>query len=499
MKKFFESLVRFLEKLSSKPKVGALQINDSSLQYLILEKGGPVSFSLRLPPGVIKEGKIESPKEFAAALFSLRRMILPGNGGRRLKVIVSLPSSLIYTQSFSVPKIDEEKLEESARLNLQIISPMEAARAIASSEVIGETEDRYDLLGAFVEREIVLTYRRILAEAGFDGFIFEFPSLGLARAIRLLLTLSKSPFLALQVSSDGIDLSILRGGSLYFEYFRSWRSIQGEAREITRAAFESAITEEVRRVIDFSNTRFKESPAQALLIAPGFEKEIGDLVEAAFGIKVYPLVFRNYALAPVWYSVLGSALRGQTGSGQDREINLSGENLAEALYAEQLQNFVRLWRNIAVGVAAVMLVVFGGAAAFLTRQANTLTSRLNSFRASVSQNELTELTREAGEFNYLVTNITKIKANRRSWYDFFSRIKQLADANAVTIDAISAGGDSEPFTLSARAPSTAAVIKFKNILVAEKGFSEIDLPLAAITTLADNSVSFSVRFKVGAN
>lgn len=485
--------------MSSRPKIGGLEIGDSLIQYVNLEKDGPVSFSLRLNPGVIREGKIASPQELLNALTALNRMVSGLETGKRLKVVVSLPPSLIYTQSFSVPKIDEEKLEEAARLNLQIISPIDAVKAIASSEVIGETEDKYDLLGAFAERDIVLNYRRILASANFNGFIFEFPGLALARVVRTSLPPIPSPLLMLQVSSDGIDLSILQGGSLYFEYFRSWHSIQGEGREITRTVFEEAITEEVRRVIDFSTSRFKENPAQAFLVAPGFETQVGKLVESAFSIKVYPLTLKDYPLTPTWYPVLGSAIRGRDWGGRDREINLSGENLAEEVYAEQMENFVRLWRNIAVGIAAVMLVVFGGAAAFLTRQANTLESRLASFRATVSQQELGDLTAKVSEFNSLVASITKSRGRSTSWYETLSHIKKLADTNSVTIDILNTNQGGELTTFSGRAPSTAAVIKFKNVLVAEPGFSEVNLPLAAISTLADNSVSFNVSFKVQAN
>ncbi|HXF44452.1 MAG TPA: hypothetical protein VNK70_03255 [Candidatus Paceibacterota bacterium] len=486
---------KFLEKLSSRPKIGALQITDSQLQYAIMEDGRVANFSLRLTPGVIREGKVENRDMFITALAALRKMIPDARPGGRIKVVASLPPSLIYTQSFSVPKIDEEKLDEAARLNLQIISPIDASKSVMSYEIVGETEDRYDLLGSFAMRSDALIYRELLSAAGFDGFIFEFPALALARLVKATLSLPAAPFLMLQISSDGIELSILRGGSLYFEYFRSWRSIQGEAREITRAAFEKAITEEVRRVVDFSLSRFKENPAQAFLVAPGFENQVSELIQAAFGIKVYPLAIKNYTLSPSWYATLGSALRGRDWTNEDRSINLSGENLAEELHKEQLLNFVLLWRNIMIGVAAVMLVVFMGAAAFLTRQANTLSSRLTSFRANVSQQELTALTASVEEFNYLVQGVAKAKGATRDWYVLLSGIKKLADGVSVSIDGLSVGVGKN-VTLSGRAPSTSAVIKFKNILTEEEGFSDVNLPLAAISTLTDNTVSFNVSFQV---
>lgn len=484
--------------MSSKPKVGGLLISDAALQYVFLDGALPAHFSVSLPPGVLREGKIASPDQLALYLRELHRLVTGDGGAKTAKVVVALPPAAIYTQSFNVPKISEEKLEEAARLNLQIISPIDAGKAFMSSQVIGETEDRYDLLGAFVEKDIVLKFKELLTGGGFEPLIFEFPSLALARAVSSSLKLPPLPVLVLQVSSDGLDLSIVRGGALYFEYFRSWHSIQGEEREITRAAFESAVAQEVKRVIDFSSSRFRESLSQALVVAPGFEAEITSLLKNNFGFEAFPLTLKSYPLAPSWYAALGSAIRGKKYSGGDQEVNLSGESLKQVFYEERLSNFISLWRNIAVGSALIILVVFGGAAAVLARQSKTAAARLESFTGEVRAGELADLRKNVSEFNGLIAAVGKIRESSRPWHRILTNLKSLADKNGVTIDGFGVSQSGEALSLSGRAPSTARVLQFKNVLVATPGFSSVDLPLAAITTLEDNSVSFSVSFEVEA-
>ncbi len=487
-----------LDKLSSKPKVGGLLVSDSTLQYVFLDgtKGkAPEKFSVPLPPGVLREGKIKAPDQLALYFRELHRLITGGTA-ELVKVVVTLPPAVIYTQSFHVPKINEERLEEATGLNLRIITPIEVERAFMSSQVIGGTEDRYDLLGAFVEKDIVLKLKDLLSAAGFEPLIFEFPSLALARTISSSLKLSPSPVFVLQVSSDGLDLSIIRGNSIYFEYFRPWRSVQGEAREITRKEFESVVVQEVKKVIDFSLSRFKENLAQTLVSAPGFEREITELLRKNFGLQAFPLTLKSFPFAPNWYTVLGSAIRGRNYGGADKEINLSGLSLKEVFREERTLSFIGLWRNIIVGAALIMLIVFGGSAAILSRQSNTTIARLESFTAQISESELSELKTKVSEFNGLVVSVRQARELSQPWYQTLSRIKKLADDNSVTVYGFGAASTGEMLSLSGRAPSASQVLKFKNILVDEPDFLNVNLPLASISALEDGSVGFNLGFEM---
>ncbi len=171
-----------LEKLVSEPEVGGLQITDAALQYVQVGRDGARTFSVRLPPGVVEEGIAKDAVQLKGALEALHELILPKRRERAVKVVVGLPAALVYTQSFRVPVVADDRLHESAILNLQMISPIEAARAYMGWQKIGETDDQLELLGAFAERRDVDAFKTLLTDAGFVPVTFEFPALALARA-----------------------------------------------------------------------------------------------------------------------------------------------------------------------------------------------------------------------------------------------------------------------------------------------------------------------------
>src|SRR3989344_5251912 len=103
MPKFLKLFTDFLEKLSSKPKIGGLVVSDASIQYLFLDGETPKYFLVRLPPGVMKEGKVEAPDQFVMYLRELHRLAAD-NASQTIKAVVALPPAAIYTQRFNVPQ-----------------------------------------------------------------------------------------------------------------------------------------------------------------------------------------------------------------------------------------------------------------------------------------------------------------------------------------------------------------------------------------------------------
>lgn len=495
MDKFLKAIGYFFDKLSSKPDVGGLAITDSAVWYLLIKKNEIVTYAMRLPPGVLKQGKILDAAQFLNLLRQLHSLVSKGHPAETLKVIVSLPPELVYTQSFTVPNISGEKLEEAIHLNLQMISPLPASEVYMSSQIISEGPDQYELLGAFVEKKAADEYRALLEAARFYVFLFEPPALSLSRIIIASVGRASGPLLALQVSSDGLDLFILRGGALFFDYFRSWSSIQGEAREIPRAVFEAAVVEEVQRVINFSLSRFKEEPKQILLLAPGFEEELKKLLENHFKIPASPFRAAFYNLSEMWYTALGSALRGVWERTRDKFIALGSEGVFTPLYQERILSFMRLWRSILWGTLGLFLLLFTFSALVLTRQAGTLNERARGLRTAGAEKDLELLEAKAAEFNKLVEAIKSIRGSANPWIVFFERLTSLTGANRITIDRLDISSIGETNSLTARAPDHNAVIKFKNILAGDPYFSSVDLPLSQITVAPDNAVIFNISFK----
>lgn len=484
----------YLEQLSSRPLIGGLQISDTALLYLSLD-GGTRSVSLRVPPGVVREGKIVDEASYLAVLKQFRKQVQPVKVDVRVPVIVTLPPSLVYIQSFVIPNVGREKLSEAAKLNMQMISPIPPEAAYMSFEIQNETAEQYELLGGFAEKAVIDAYSRLLDEAKFSPIAFEFPSLSLTRLIASVVGPLPASTLTFQISSDGINLSIFRGGKLFFDYFRSWRSIQGERREISKGLFEEVIAQEVQKVLNFAMGKFNERPAQAYLIAPGFEGDMQQFLESRFGLSVVPLVLRSSGLEPAWYVALGAALRGRIDRAADVFISLAPASSAELFYKEQTLNFIALWRNIMAGVLLVFIFFFGGSVLFLRNQVNEVVGRLSEFPAELKTSDFAALTLKANEFNDLVRRAALMRGSAGDWQGFLQKFRSITAANGIIVDHLDLTSLTAPMALAARAKDNAAILQFKAALGSDPHFGNVNLDVSKISTLEDNTVGFTITFQ----
>ena len=289
MMKAGKAVRTFFEELASKPRVGGLHITDTAVQFMMLERAeGQIaaSFALPLPPGIVVGGKLADPKEFERILAELRALIAAGERRGSIRVVASLPPSVTYAQSFTIPNVGPERLPMTADLNVQMISPIAVEEAYMSWHILKETADTYELLGVFAERKVVDAYRSSLEAAGFSPVVFEPQSLSLSWTITDAAGAKEAPLLVLNVTSDGVNMFLLRGGGVFFDYFRSWRSIQDTDTRITTELFYQTLVEEVRKVVNFVFGRFHKTLAYVFLNAPGTEAELKRLIEEKFSMRV---------------------------------------------------------------------------------------------------------------------------------------------------------------------------------------------------------------------
>lgn len=490
--KFGKLFGYIFEKLISEPEVGGLQITDASLQYVRIARDGVRPFSFRLPPGVLEEGAVKDAEQFRAALVGLHDLVQPKRREAPLKVVVALPASLVYTQSFRMPVIDDSRLPDSAALNLQMISPIEAAKAYMGWQKIGEAEDQLELLGAFVERRDTDALKILLLDAGFTPITFEFPALSLARVLGA--EQGAGLFLLIDVSSDGVDFLIVKNGALYFDYFISWKRIQGSESAISVELFQAALLRELQRVMNFSSSRFKESLNSIFFIAPGLESQLEQTIVGALGIQPRPFAAGTYSLGATWHVALGSAIRARMERGRHEFISLGVGDAADAFFEERTLNFLRLWRNVTIGTFSIFLLAYAVVAAILVTQARGITAQLTAFRSTAQQRQLGVFEERAKEFNGLVAMVQKVRSSNRDWHAFLVRIDGLARLNNVTITSFDATGGGS-FSMAGRAPSHTAVLALKNMLIVEPDFSDVDLPLSRIAIVSDNFVTFVLSFR----
>lgn len=489
--------IYLVEQLSSRPEIGGLQINNNSLQFVLIEENKPRTAVLKLAPGIILDGRIKNREEFAKAISQFREMISGSKKRKRsIKVIVSLPAEIIFNQNFNIPNVGSDNLKEAARLNLQMISPLPADKSYSDWQIINENEDRYELLGVLAEKVVIDEFSSVLIEGGFLPIAFEYPALSLSRFVNKFVNLENKTVLVIDVSSDGIDLFILKNSRLYFDHFRSWHSIQGEERQITKVAFQNAVIEETQRVINFASSRFRENLDKVIVFAAGLEEEMKVLLIDRFHFSIVD--FQKNALmaaGPQWFAAIGASLRGLEERGKDNEISLSSSTSAESFYQEQALGFIAIWRNIILTVGLFFLAVFWGADAFIAGYLQKKENTLLSFNAQPSIEELKFLVGQAKEFNQLIGKIEKSSTVSPAFKEILSVLETISVKNSVILENIDIISPESPVKISGKAPNNIAAIQFKNDLVATPNFKNVDLPFTAINSLSDNSVGFTLSFE----
>ncbi len=494
MTNFLKKSLDLLEKLSSKPRIDGLEITNGAIKYAYFEDGHPKTVAVKLPPGIIVAGKLVDQAQFAEVLAALKALLFPERKRKTFRVNVVLPTELVFTQGFSVPNLNPGELEESIGLNLQMISPIPEEEANMSAQIISEHDFNYDFFGVFTEKKEVDRYQVSLANAGFRPVSFEFEALSLTRFIRKNALAGKNLTLVFELSSDGLELFLLKNGNVSFSYFRSWLSVQGAQTSIPREVFDRTIAEEMQKVLNFSSGKFGTSPDGVLFLAPGFEAEMGKIIGERFSLKASPITSPSADVRPAFYSTIGAALKWLDGDETDslRSINLGGEDLSRAIYEEQIINFVSLWRGILGGVLALIFLAYIGGALFTVNQYQSVSANVANFKPPLNEGQLSDLIAKADTFNAMVSQFRSIEESSRDFYSPLKHLADLAKTGGVAIQSIGISSLTSPITISANAPSYSAVLQFKDTVSADPAFASIDLPLTQIITQGNNSVNFSM-------
>jgi len=447
-------LVDFFNTLISKPKIGGLLISDYFIQYVLKEnhKSYQAAF-VKLPPGTLENGVIKNKKAFLDSLGVLYGKIVV-DPGQKLKIAVGIPQTLVYSQVFDIPNVGRVHLAESAALNLQMISPLPQGEAYMSWQLIEENEDKYILLGSFIAKKYIDEYRSLLIQAGFYPVSFEPPSLALNRLIRNLTKPTAKLTLNVYVSNDGINLFLVKGKYLRFDYFKSWQTLRMEHSLGGKFDFVKAAQGELIKVLSYLNTKFKEPIETVNLIAPGIETQVYDGLYQATGIKPRIIKEKFAVFDPTWYAAVGLALRRIFGRSEAAEINLNSESVTEVLFKDQLIEFIVLWRNI-LGITLGSFVLVYAASSYLIKdQNNNLKNQIGFLNNNVQIQELTELRDKVTEFNSLVESLNKIKTGRYDALARFNAVLAAADSFNISVVSLSTVSNGPAVKFSGRLTAT---------------------------------------------
>lgn len=501
MKFDFKKILGPLSRLiTSSLPIGGLEISDSSLRFLQVKNNSVVRASLRLPPKIIQDGLLKDPKLFAAALRNLHQQI--NDKPKPINVILIIPPSLIYAQSFSVPILEKKQMDEAIDLNLQMLSPSDIDKSYYDYQEISENKNlgTIDLLGAFVKSDVIDDYKKIIKASGFNIIAIEFAGLALTRLIKQRWTglTTEQRYLVVSLDSSGVLMLILKNGNLYFNHFTPWKEIVQGAKDPNKFEFgdiKEFFSREIQRVMNFYLGRFGKPIEESILVSPSFNYEIVKVLSEEFKLKIRNLAIAELPqLRPSWFAVLGSGLRGLTSRSKDIEISLTQTEAQSEYYFERGLHFLAIWRNITIGVLIFLLTTFTATATFFRQEVNKLETQIaKEFSVEDAKTQI-EAQAEIVRFNSLVDSITVSVSKENGWSFFMSEIKRLSEETIKLTRVYHEIGSS--VSLSGVADSQQDAIAFKKRLDSYLDYVEVDLPLSNIRTEPDGTITFSLKFKI---
>lgn len=493
--KFSFSFAAFKNLLTSPLRVGALEVSATSLKYLLVRNNTIVQASLRLPPGVIERGVIKNKELLTAALKSLHQQIT--NSPRPVNVVLTLPSNLVYAQSFSIPLVTKDQMDETILLNLQMLSPTKIEESYYDYQEIKLNRDlgHLDLLGAFTPIATVNQYEELLRAANFVPVSVEFPGLALARLIRQRwggIELDQN-YLVIYLSGEGILMLILRNGNLAFNHFTPWQDLGGTEAPKEFSQLKEFISREIQRVLNFYLGRTGKHIEEAILISPVFNYDIVKLATEEIKIKIRNLSIAELPkLQPNWFAALGTALRGLMARSHDTDISLAAADTQTEYYQERTVNFIGLWRNIVAGSLLLVLAAFTLVDSTFASAEKTLKAQLDNGFDVANLKGSAIVQEKIKNFNTLLEFIDRTSKKETSWSPLLASLGTLT-GSTIRVDHLYVSRDLRG-QISARATTDVAALTFKEQLTADPRMASVSLPLSNIKTSGTEGVTFELNF-----
>ncbi|MCR4275678.1 MAG: hypothetical protein NUV83_02925 [Candidatus Wolfebacteria bacterium] len=496
-----EKIKKILKFLNPQPAIGGLEISDSYLRFVLIKEKKVDFFSLKLPPSIVENGKVKNRDALRLMLLNLHAKITPKKK-KKIYAVVSVSDGNIYSSLLSLPAIASSGMDEAAKLNLQMASPVDFESVYSDWQLIGEKElsggNQLEIFGAFISKTTVNEFESVIEEAGFVTAAVEFPALSLSRVIVKLgeKIAKEKTYLFLRVSGDGLTYGIVKNGNLYFAHFVAWLSAYGTEKKISSDSFKKLIISETRKVLNFHENHIGGQIEKILVITPSMIDDIlSALAEGAPNIKSETLSLEQFKeLAISWYSVLGVALRGLVPRPQDNIVSLSSDDTDVKFGNYQTIGFIRIWRNISFAILAFVLLVFISLDVFLSSNSNNLQKQLGALSLNPNSQKISELTQQAAAFNEKVELISSAYSNKSYWSPVFDALIEKLGSD-ITIKRFYLSSAGSPIVITGEAPSEERVSAFGEDLKKDSRFSDVQIPLSSIKEISKNAFIFNLIFK----
>ncbi|MBI2506823.1 MAG: hypothetical protein HYW00_01660 [Candidatus Colwellbacteria bacterium] len=476
---------KLLEKIYPQPAIGGLEINDSVIRLVQFKGNTPLVRAYELPQGVVGGGELKDKARLMPLLKELARV---SGGKRKPALVLTVSSNTVFVQTFNLPAMARENLEEAAELNARMISPLKQGEFYYGWQKISEDEPGKPirLLAAFASHKIVNDFVYSLEEAGFSLVSVEFTSLSLIRELKRKGAIEpRKPYLVVEIRPEGMTFILAFGDQLLFHSFEDWGNI-AEGGKIKTEEFLTVLARGVNNVSGFYTAHWGGLVNDLIFI----NLSLGDGIKERFKDKTVTLFTAEEAMP-----ALGAAIRPMLEDGE-KQINLLGTSSSDVFRQNRALAFVALWRNILAATFGFLLLLSLGADIFL-RQLNLKTTEVNAFTLNEpAHQELSGLKDKASRFNQLTVLFKEVKQRESKIGGVAELVNNLAGTE-IKISRFYIPSPDAPISVSGSALNEQAAIAFKNRLANEKSFTGVELPLSTITPETGGRVSFVISLRAG--
>jgi len=481
---------------------GGLEVSDEVLRLVYFDGKKWQMAAIRMQPGIMEHGKIKDGDAFVAALTALRGKIadLGAKNKKKMNVVISMSSVKVYSQTFSLPFVQGQELDNAVQLNMQMLSPVDIAQMYASSEILKRDEEgvKIEILASFIDRKIVDDVIAALFRASFVVVGVESRPLAMMRILREKgagIDIEKT-YLVVNIDNSGLDFLIAREGKLYFEYANQWPEIADDKGQISAARFEDTLTSSLRQVVNFHDQHWKEPLAAIIVSAAAFEDQAEVAIKRGSALPIIRLsLYMGQPVSSEWLVALGCSLRGM-GSQTEKEINLLGEGAQDAFKKDEFIHFLNLWRVVVPVALSLLIVTYALASGFLANTQRSIESQSDFTLATAQVNEITALTASSTEFNQMVSLLQVLESGQKPKYLVLNRILGLAATSSVELNHIVFQSLDAPIYTGGSAQDENNILNFKKAIESDPSFANVSLPLTSIQGAVGTGFTFTMTFNL---
>jgi type IV pilus assembly protein PilM len=205
--------------LGLKPKAFGLEIEDSSLKAVWIEKKRNkyklVSCAKKIiPRGIVQSEQILNPQKLAQEITALLSIAQPKPIKIR-NVVFSIPETKAFVRTIQIPKMTSDEAREAIKWETEANIPISVDKVYLDWQVIREIGGNEEILVAAVPKNIVDAYYEAAILAGLNPLAVE---VDVVATIRSLVTQedNEKPFLIADVGAENTSLAICQNQIPYF-------------------------------------------------------------------------------------------------------------------------------------------------------------------------------------------------------------------------------------------------------------------------------------------